>query len=280
MTGLSSSVNTRGLSFPVILISGITAAFFILIGFLLIRRINTEWSPTVKTAQELLKKKKYAEALAVIEKAEEGQENNTSLIIEKGKVWFSLALEREKRSRWSSYGTDENDWLKSAEAEKAEVLFKRAARQSPNNKDAHYFLGLLYMEKGWFSLAETEFLAVLRGDKKNVKALLNLGVVYAEMKRFDLAEQELRRALHINQVEPAIAKNFAYLYRFYLDKPDSAIVWANRYLNMDPQNDMDINFVRKELEEMLLRYPEFVPNEPMTWKKPPLFKSRFGRKKE
>lgn len=272
------AANTLGLSFPVILISGITAAFFLLIGFLLIRRINTEWSPTVKTAQQLLKKKKYAEALAVIEKAEENQENNTSLLIEKGKVWFSLALEREKRTRWSSYGTDENDWLKSAEAEKAEEFLKKAVQQSPNNKDAHYFLGQLYMEKGWFSLAEIEFLAVLRDDKENVKALLNLGVVYAEMKRFDLAQQELRHALRIDRKEPAIAKNFAYLYRFYLDKPDSAIAWANRYLNLDPKNDLDITFVRKELEEMLQRYPEFTPKEPMTWKKPPLFKSRFGNK--
>ncbi len=278
MKGFSNTTNTRGLSFPVILISGITAAFFLLVGVLVIRRINTEWSPTVKTAQELLKKKKYAEALAVIEKAEGGQENNTSLLIEKGKVWFSLALEREKRSRWSSYGTDENDWLKSAEAEKAEGFLKRALKQSPDNKDAHYFLGQLYMEKGWFSLAEIEFLAVLRTDKKNVKAHLNLGVVYAEMKRFDLAEKELRYALLINQKEPAIAKNFAWLYRFYLDKPDSAIAWANRYLNLDPQNDLDVTFVRKELEDMLLRYPEYAPKEPMTWKKPPLFKSRFGKK--
>ena len=45
------------------------------------------------------------------------------------------------------------------------------------------------------------------------------------------------------------------------------MVWANRYLNMEPQNDMDINYVRNELQEMLQRYPEYTPREPMKWKK-------------
>jgi len=67
--------SSRGLSFPVVLISGITAAFFILISFFVIRHINTRWSPTAKNAQELISKKKYAEALAVIEKAEKGRED-------------------------------------------------------------------------------------------------------------------------------------------------------------------------------------------------------------
>ena len=123
------------------------------------------------------------------------------------------------------------------------------------------------MEKGWFSVAETEFLSVLQIDSKHVNARINLGALYTEMKRFDLAEQELRNALNMEPDNPSIAKNFAYLYRFYIKKPDSAIIWANRYLNMEPQNDMDVNYVRNELVEMLQRYPEYTPKEPMTWKK-------------
>ncbi len=259
--------SSKGLSFPVVLISGITAAFFLLITFLIIRYINLGWSPTAKSAQDLINKKKYAEALAVIEKAEKGREDNALLLVEKGKVWFSLALEREHRTRWKNYGKDEKDWLNSQEADKAEVYLRKAVDIDPENKDAHYLLGLLYMEKGWFSVAETEFLSVLRIDRKYVNALINLGVLYTEMKRFDLAEQELRNALNLEPDNTSVAKNLAYLYRFYLDKPDSAMVWANRYLNYEPENDMDINYVRNELVEMLQRYPEYTPKEPMTWKK-------------
>ena len=264
---MNKTGSNRGLSFPVVLISGITAAFFIHITFFVIRHINSKWSPTAKNAQELIKKKKYAEALAIIEKAEKGREDNALLLVEKGKVWFSLALEREQRTRWKDYGKDEKDWLNSQEASKAEVCLKKAVDIDPDNTDAHYLLGLLYMEKGWYSVAETEFLSVLRVDREHVNALINMGVLYTEMKRYDLAERELRNALRLEPENPPIAKNLAYLYRFYLDKPDSAMVWANRYLNFEPENDMDINYVRKELVEMLQRYPEFIPKEPMKWKK-------------
>lgn len=273
-------MNSRGLSFPVILISGITAAFFLLLGLLVVHRITRVWSPSLKNAERLLQKKKYAEALAVIEKAENGKEDKPALLVEKGRIWFSLALEREKRSRWRDYGTDESNWLKSVEAEKALRCFKKALKLDPENTEAHYLLGQLYMEKGWYSRAETEFLEVLRKKKKHVNALLNLGVTYTQMRRLDLAERELRNAYVMAPDDPAVAKNFAYLYRFYLDKPDSAIAWANRYLNLDPQNDLDINFIRNELEDMLQRYPEYTPSEPMEWKKPRKFKSRFGKSED
>lgn len=267
MIQLNKISSGRGLSFPVVLISGITTAFFLLITLVVIRTINVSWSPTAKNAQELIKKKKYAEALAVIEKAEKDREDNVPLLIEKGKVWFSLALEREKRTRWKNYGKEEKDWLNSPEAGKAEVVLKKAIELDPENPNAHYLLGLLYMEKGWFSVAETEFLSVLRVDRKHVNTLINLGVLYTEKKLFDLAEQELRKALSLEPDNPSVAKNLAFLYRFYLDKPDSAMVWANRYLNFEPENDMDINYVRSELVEMLQRYPEYTPKEPMKWKK-------------
>jgi Flp pilus assembly protein TadD len=136
------------------------------------------------------------------------------------------------------------------------------------------------MEKGWYSQAETEFLEVLKRNKDHLNAILNLGVVYTHMNRFLLAEQELKNALLIAPDDPTVAKNLAYLYRFYLDKPGAAMLWANRYLNSNPKNDLDVQFVRNELEDMLQRYPELTPEEPMNWKKIGKFQSRFGKKKE
>ena len=259
--------SNRGLSLPVILISGITAAFFLLVAFLVIRHMNMEWTPSLKTAQKLFDRKKYTQALAIIEKAESQGKQSSNLLLEKGKIWYALALERENRTRWKDYGKDMKDWLNSQEAFNAESCLLKAAERSPENKEAHYFLGLLYMEKGWFSTAETEFLSVLRADNKHVNALINLGVIYTELKRPDLAEQELRKALQLDPQNPGVAKNLAYLFRFYLNMPDSAIAWSNRYLNLDPQNDMDLRYVRTDLIEMLQRYPEFTPTEPMLWKK-------------
>jgi tetratricopeptide (TPR) repeat protein len=267
MNRKKSADSKKGLSLPVLIISGITAAFFLLITVIIILRLSTHWSPSVKNAEHLLRKKKYTEALAIVEKAGNGQEKNVPLLVEKGKIWLFLALEKENRSRWKNYGNDDMNWLKSTEADKAEHFLKKAIKRDPHCKDAHFFLGRLYMEKGWFSTAETEFLSVLHADKEHVGARKNLGVLYTEINRYDLAEKELKTAFQLDPESPSIAKNLSWLYRFYLNKPDSAIVWANRYLNLDPQNDVDIGFVRKELNEMLQRYPEYYPDEPMEWKK-------------
>ncbi len=267
----------KRLSLAVILISIVIAVFFLFVAVFFISRMNTELSPSVKNAEKLLEKRKYKGALALIEQAGHENDDNVEVLVAKGKIWFALAWQRENRTRWKDYGKDERDWLNSTEAGESEYFFKKAISMDPVNKDAHFFLGCLYMEKGWFSSAENEFLSVLRIDKNHTKTRINLGVLYTQMKRFDLAEKELRTAHKMEPEDPSIAKNFAYLYRFYLNKSDSAIAWANRYLNLDPQNDIDINYVRKELVEMLQRYPEFTPSEPMKWKKPKRFKSRLRR---
>jgi len=267
----------KGLSLPILLISGITAAFFLLAAFLVIRHMNTEWTPNLKTARKLFERKKYTEALAVVEKAESQGKQSADLALEKGKIWYALALERENRTRWKEYGKDVKDWLNSPEASNAESCFREAVDRNPGNRDAHYYLGLLYMDKGWFSTAEAEFLSILRVDDTHVNTLINLGVIYTEMKRPDLAEQELRKALQLDAQNPGVAKNLAGLYRFYLHMPDSAMAWSNRYLNLNPQNDMDVQYVRADLVEMLQRYPECTPAEPMTWKKTRI--SGRGKKK-
>ncbi len=257
----------RGLSFPVIVISGVTAAFFLMLTFIVLRYLFTQWSPSLEQVEALLSKGKYAEALGQLERVEENYKKSAPLLTLKGSAWLSLAIKKEQRSRWKEYGKDDREWLKSIEADKAEKYLKQAIDLDQQNSQAHLLLGILYMEKGWFSTAETEFLAVLHNNKDHVEARRHLGIIYTETGRYDLSEKELTYALMLDPENTSVMKNLCWLYRYYLDKPDSAIVWANRYLNMNPQNDLDINFVRKELLNMLNRYPEFSPQEPMTWKK-------------
>lgn len=275
---LKKNTTDKGLSFPVLLMSGVVAAFFILTTVLLVQYFQSQWSPSIKNAKKLFEDKKYHEALAVINKAEAGQEDNVFFKIEKGKIWFSLAIKRENNTRWRDYGKNDGDWLNSREALNAETELKKAIKLDPSNTEAHLYLGLLFIEKGWFSLAELEFLSILKKDKMHVDAINNLGIVYTEMKRFDLAEKEFRKALSIQPKDYSIAKNLAYLFNFYLDRPDSAIAWINRYLNLNPQNDLDVSFIRKDLEDMLQRYPEYQPPEEMLWKVDKRFEAR-GLKK-
>lgn len=264
--------SNSGLIFPVILICGLTISFFILLCVLFIQHFQIQWSPTINNIEKLVKKRKYNQALALINRAD--NERNVVFIIEKGKIELLRALEYEHATRWREYGVNENDWFNSDKAKNAEQLFLKAITLKPDNRDAHLYLGILYMKKGWFSLAETEFLSILRINKMDRKARINLGILYTKMDRYLMAEKELLQVYKIAPNEPSIAKNLAVLYRFYLKRPDSAMLWANRYLNMDPKDDLDIAFIRKELTEMLQRYPEYPLNEPMQWKK----KGRFKKK--
>lgn len=272
MAGVYQRFSNSGLTFSVILICGITISFFILIIVFFIQHFQTQWSPTMKNVEKLVNKRKYDEALTLINRA--GNPKNVLFIIEKGKIELLRALEHEKATHWSQYGKNEKDWFNSEKVRNAEQLFLKAIKLKPDNRDAHLYLGTIYMKKGWFSLAETEFLSILRKNKRDCKARINLGILYTKMDRYLMAEKELLEVFEIAPNEPTIAKSLAVLYRFYLNRPDSAMIWANRYLNLEPQNDLDISFIRKELNEMIQRYPEYSLYEPMRWKKKPRFKKR------
>ncbi len=264
----------NGLSLPVILLSGIIAAIFLLVAVFTVRHVLGVWSPTKKNVEALLTKGRYREALALMETKGASFHDTSDAMVEAGKIWLALAWDRMNKEGWRSYGKNERDWMDVAEASKAESYLIQALEHNPSNTDAYYYLGMLYMEKGWYSLAEEQFLEVLKVRPDDVRTRQNLGVLYTRMDRLELGKKEL---LHANRVDPenaSVMKNLAFLYRFYLDMPESAMVWANRYMNASPEGDLDINLVREELNEMLERYPDLTPEEPLLWKKPPKFTAR------
>lgn len=262
----------EGLSRPAILAIGLIIAAFVAITVPVLKLIVFPQHGGVAEAEELLKKREYGEAYQLVEKAiaEKGRRND--LLVQKGKILIALAWEKQNHEGWRNYGNNIDDWLDTKEAEMAENALRSVIAEEPDNIDAHYFLGRLYMEKGWLSKAESEFLDVLRREREHISARVNLAVVYTMMDRLSLAEDELRRAYRFAPDSVRIVKNLAFLYRFYLDEPESAMVWSNRYLNLATQGDRDINIVRAELKEMLQRYPDFTLREPQTWRK----QRRFG----
>lgn len=267
----------KGISWPARIISGLIASFFLLITLLFMKQVTMWGKPSIKNAEQLVKKGNYAKALTVLETLNTKHKNSPQLLVEKGKVWFVIAWAQQNRLRWKDYGKDSKEWFQSKELDSAEYYFKRALAVDPACGEAHYQLGMLYMDKGWFSLAETHFLSVLKENKNHSKARSNLGVVYTYLKRFDMALQELLLGYAADPHDPVVVKNLTFLYRFYREKPDSALIWANRYLNLRAYDDSDFAAIRKEFNELRQRYPEYTLPEPIRWKKPSVFKSRFGK---
>lgn len=262
----------EGLSRRAVLAIGLIVAVFAAITIPVLQFVVFPKAGGVAEAEELLKKREYGEAYHMVENAIEEDGPRHDLLVQKAKILIALAWERQNREGWRNYGTNLDDWLDTEEADKAEDVLRSVIADDPDNLDAHYFLGMLYMEKGWSAKAESEFLDVLRRDREHISARVNLAAVYTMMDRPTFAEDELRRAYRLAPDTVRVAKNLAFLYRFYLDQPESAMVWSNRYLNMAPKGDRDVNIVRAELKEMLQRYPDFTLGEPQTWRK----KRRFA----
>lgn len=272
--------NRRGLSVVAVILAGFILAFFSLVVILAVRGIAHRWSPSIDNAERLLARGKYDEALTLARRVETSGEREVERLVLLGKLRLAKAWEQQHRENWRNYGKDENDWMPTEHASRAESRFKQALELQPDYRDAHYYLGILYMEKGWFSAAESEFLSILRSHPDQAPARINLGVLYTRMDRYREAEEELRSVWRSDDENVAAARNLAFLYRYYLEIPESAMVWSNRYLNLEPERSsgptasLDRSFVKRDLQRMLKRYPEFALDEKRQWEKQPRFKPR------
>jgi len=264
-----------GLSFPAIIAAGLIAGLFLCIGVFAAQYVHRRWSPTRKNVDRLLVQRKYDDALALVETKRGAFGDSGAMEVMAGKIWLAIAWERMNLDKWKSYGKNPADWFDLPEASKAESYLRAAIERGPSNAEAHHYMGVLYMEKGWFSMAEMEFIEALKICPADVRTKQNLAVLYAKMGRTEEAKQELLAAHRLEPDNASIMKNLALLYRIYLDQPESSMVWANRYLNTEPHTDLDMNVIREEFNTMAERYPELVPDEPLRWKKDQRFPQRW-----
>ena len=90
----------RGLSFPIILISGIIAAFFLVVGVLVIQYMMRSWSPTKKNINLLIEKRKYRQALSLIDEKGSTLKDSSELLLMQGKVWLAVMIRRVALIAW------------------------------------------------------------------------------------------------------------------------------------------------------------------------------------
>ncbi len=91
--------------------------------------------------------------------------------------------------------TDAKAALDARNPDLAIAILQQALRANANSPEAHFLLGNAYAQKGMFSQAESEYLAVLRLNERDVDARSNLGVVYYQQQKFTDAEKAFRTAL-------------------------------------------------------------------------------------
>ncbi len=257
--------NGRKVSKAVIVTIGIFFALLSIAVVFIFQSLADRFSPTVSNVERFLRKGKLEEAFALSSKVP--GETAVKAIL-RGRVFLALALKERKDDGWRRYGLDQSDWLKGQEVDSAVANFKKAISMDKKSADAYFWLGIVYKEKGWFNEAEDALNESLRLNPKRIETRLALGALYPLMDRPREAVKHLVYAYKIAPDNPDIAKNVARIYRFYLDKPESAMIWFNRYLNNAKPGDIDVNQAKIEMNELIARYPEFVPEEKQLWRQP------------
>ena len=252
----------KGLSVPVIVSIGILLALLSLVVVFTIQFITNRFSPTASNAERYLQRGKLDEAFAMSAKVP-GETADKALL--RGRVFLAFALKQQKDDGWRHYGTDTHDWLKGPEIDSALVCFKKAIASDKKSARGWYWLGIVYKQKGWFPEAEDALHESLRLDPENIDTQLALGSLYPLLGRPRNAVPHLLDAYRQKPDNPQVAKNLALIYRFYLEKPESAMIWYNRYLNNALPADIAVNQARIEMNDLIARYPEFAPKEIQRW---------------
>jgi type IV pilus assembly protein PilF len=83
----------------------------------------------------------------------------------------------------------------SSDQQKAFVAFQKAVQNNPRHKEAHYYLGHIYVQQGKYKDAEEEFREVIHIDPDYSEAHNYLGNVLAQQDRWPDAIESYRRAL-------------------------------------------------------------------------------------
>jgi tetratricopeptide (TPR) repeat protein len=248
----------KKMSLSAILLCGVLCAAVALLTLIAVRHIHIRSSPSVANSERLLAQGRPREAMALLNRMPKGKSTADSRkMLHQGRVKFALLVAELREERWGSYGINPDNWISHPLAFEAEQLFLDAMALAPNDPEIRLVLGNLYREQGRFGDAEIILRSVLDLDVRNADAFLTLGLLYMEGGRLPAARRALAEAWELDRGNSQIAKNIAYYYRFYVDMPESSIVWFSRFIDTNPVRDPDINLIRGELRSLLERYPEF-----------------------
>jgi tetratricopeptide (TPR) repeat protein len=121
---------------------------------------------------------------------------------------------------------------------KAIEAYENLAKTFPDNADVEYALGSLYVDKGDYDGARTQFSKILQSDPKNIKALWQIGVVEIMKDNPQAALEPLNKGLSLaiqvdNQEQKALILHAIGVSYRLMNKPDEAM--------RNYQEAMDIN---------------------------------------
>jgi Tfp pilus assembly protein PilF len=252
----------NGFSVLFIILSTLVIIIFTLTAIVTIRHIIFNYKPSSKTVDRLIRKGKIDEAYSFSEKLDE---SSVEQLIAKAKVLIAISLKNQENNQWRDFGINTTNWLDDASSIRAVELLETALQLDSCAADAYCLLGVVQKEMGKLETAELNLRRAINLNCTNYECFLALASLYSQQEKFSDAEQILRNAVQLFPGNVSAMKNMGYLYRYYIQKPESAIVWMNNYLSNTSSEDRSSGDVKHELRDLLQRYPEYASVDTSAW---------------
>jgi tetratricopeptide (TPR) repeat protein len=245
----------------VIIISIFIIVLFSLTAIITIHHIVSNSKPSSDTVERLIRKGKIDKAYSFSEKLDEKGVNQ---LVAKAKALIAISLKNQEDDLWKSFGTDPANWL-DENSKKAVELLETALQIDSGASEVYCLLGVVQKEMGNFESAELNLRRAIHQNSTDPQCYLALASLFTLQEKITDAEQILIDASSRFSENLSVMKNLGYLYRYYLHKPESAIIWMNKYLTKTSSDDRSSGSVKQELRELLQRYPEYANVDTSAW---------------
>lgn len=131
---------------------------------------------------------------------------------------------------------DALDALQTGDTQTAEDIFLELTEAHPKMAAPYANLGMILNQKGETQKAERALKQSLALNKDNPEAYNHLGILYRGNGRFDMALKTYQAGLEKNPDHPNLLLNAGILYDLYLDQPDQALTYYQRYQKISPDD--------------------------------------------
>ena len=138
----------------------------------------------------------------------------------------------------------------------AEKTFQRALELDPDQPRTWNYLGGIHFREKDFAVALQHFKQALMLNPGDARACNNIATSYDRMGKHEKAKDFYLRTIRIDWKYPLPYRNLGVLYATHLGRPELAVRFWNRFLELVPSGP-EADAVRKEIEELNLP-----PNSP------------------